>query len=80
MYKKAQDARKTIEETLRQLDPTSTDLEAVRDVGRQVLDACAMRKTIPDKLAQLESMQSVKEIVAFCYNTYMSGEGLAVIK
>lgn len=59
---------------------TTTDLNEAKEVARQFLNKCAMQKSMPTKLRQLEQMTSLQKIVGLCYNTMLSGEGLAVQK
>lgn len=56
------------------------DVDAARAIAHEFLDNCAMPKSIEAKKRELDGMTSHTKILNLCYNTMLSGEGLAVAK
>lgn len=73
---KVKAAQPHLEDLLAKLAAT-TDVETAREIATQFLTQCAMQRTMKQKVDQLSRMTTYRQIVSLCYNTMLSGEGLA---
>lgn len=71
----ATDAQLTV--ILNELSAT-TDVDAAKVIAKKFIETCAMQKTMPEKLRDLDAMTSHVKILKLCYSTMLAGEGLGV--
>ena len=69
-----------VESKLTEILAVTSDVEQARVIAHEFLDNCAMPKSVAAKRRELDGMTSLVKINNLCYNTMLSGEGLAVAK